>query len=305
MAYAAVTPLRGAAAVMAGQSWRTQPRKGGGGSGSQVTGSSGGAFGAGGDASQVATGTAQSNLAAAPYNVQLADIINATNRAAQQSANNARLGPQGQQIQSNLMTNAERASQGLLDPQTEAMLQQGIAARGQAAGFGVDSANLSAAYQRAIGDSIGQRQALGQQNYLDLLRENPSAPIYGMQEGNINPQTYASTATTEAARRMAADQFNKDLAYKYAALARSGGGRGGGGGAPSYSPVLSGGSGAPASNNLGDYTYTPTPPKMDASGKYYDLPTGNTYGNVMNPNGLVPSVNYDGTEDNMSNDITW
>lgn len=126
--------------------------------------------------------------------VQLADIINATNQAAQQSANAGRLGPQGVATQNSLLTDAQNEAQGLLDPQTEQMLQQGIAAQGNASGMGVDSANLAASYRRALGQTINSTEQQGQTNYLALLAANPSAPIYDMSGQLVSPATYASTA---------------------------------------------------------------------------------------------------------------
>ena len=151
-------------------------------------------YGVGSSAYNLAGNTANSNLAASGSMIQLADIINATNRAAQTAANNARLGPQGVDTQNTLLTNAQQEAQGLLDPQTEQMLQQGIAAQGNASGMGVDSANLAAAYRRALGQTINTTEQQGQSNYLALLAANPSAPIYDMSGQLVSPATYASTA---------------------------------------------------------------------------------------------------------------
>ena len=156
-------------------------------------------FGAGSAAYNLAGNTAQSNLAGSGSMVQLSDIINATNQAAQQSANAGRLGPQGVATQNSLLTNAQNQAQGLLDPQTEQMLQQGIAAQGNASGMGVDSANLAASYRRALGQTINSTEQQGQSNYLGLLAANPSAPIYDMSGNLVSPQTYASTANNQAA----------------------------------------------------------------------------------------------------------
>lgn len=185
---------------------------------------------------------AAANLAATPYNVQLADIINATNRAAQEASNKARLGPQGEQIQSNLLGNLEKQSAGLLDPQTEQMLRAGIAQSGAYTGMGVDSANLASAYRRALGQTIEGTEANAQNQYLALLAANPSAPIYDMGNTVMNPATYASAANEQANRELQAQLAQQELAYKYAALNASmnrgagGGGRGGGGGYGYYTP---------------------------------------------------------------------
>lgn len=146
----------------------------------------------------LATGASQSNLAAMPYNVQIADIINATNRAAQEAANKARLGPGGEAIQSNLLTNLGRQSAGLLDPQTEAMLQSGMAQSFGGRGFGVDSSALAAAYRRALGQTIEGTEAAAAKQYEDLLAANPAAPLYNMENLMVTPQTYLSGAESNA-----------------------------------------------------------------------------------------------------------
>lgn len=169
-------------------------------------------YGLGSAASEIPTTTASANLAAAGYNVQLADIINATNRAAQQAANAARLGPQGQQIQGNLLANAERESAGLLDPQTEQMLQASIAARGIGSGQGVDSPALAAAYTRALGTNINALEQQGLQNYTSLLAANPAAPIYNMGDLLTTPGTIASAAANQAAIQSRERQFLAELA---------------------------------------------------------------------------------------------
>src|ERR1019366_9424518 len=137
-------------------------------------------FGAGSAAYNLAGNNANSNLAASGSMIQLADIINATNQAAQQSANAGRLGPQGVATQNSLLTNAQNQAQGLLDPQTEQMLQQGIGAGGNASGMGVDSANLAASYRRALGQTINSTEQQGQTNYLNLLSACPSAAVHAM-----------------------------------------------------------------------------------------------------------------------------
>lgn len=163
-----------------------------------TTGDFSGAMGPGGLGPTMGAGAGQANLSAIPYNQSVSDWVNATNRAAQQAANASRLGPQGQQIQQNLMTNAERASAGLLDPQTEQMLRSGIAASGQYRGFGVDSPALAAAYRRALGQDITGTEQLGQQNYLQLLAANPSAPIYDAGNMVITPSQYAQAVLGQA-----------------------------------------------------------------------------------------------------------
>jgi hypothetical protein len=175
--------------------------------GGTTTGTAAGAyvnpFGPGSSAYNLAGNTAQSNLAGAGSMVELSNIINAQNESQQQMLNNARLGPQGVATQANLLNNAEKESQGLLDPSTEQMLQQGIAAMGESSGMGVDSANLASAYRRALGLDINTTEQQGQTNYLGLLAANPSAPLYDMSGQLVSPATYAQTAESQAALQAA------------------------------------------------------------------------------------------------------
>ena len=171
------------------------------------------------NAYQLPSDTARSNLASSPYNIQLSELVNQTNRAAQSAANAARLGPQGQEVQKTLLTNAQREAEGLLDPETEQMLRAGIAERGGASGMGVDSPNLASAYRRALGLDITATEAAGQQQYLGLLAANPSAPIYSPSSGFITPGQYASVAEAQAAASAPAP----------VSVSRGGGGGGGGG----------------------------------------------------------------------------
>lgn len=151
-------------------------------------------FAVGTPAYNLAQNTALSDIAALPNWISVANRVNAANRTAQQQANEARLGPQGVATQATLLENAQREAQGLLDPQTEAMLQQSIAESGAASGFGVDSANLASAYRRALGLDITATEQAGQKNYLDLLAANPSAPIFDLQAFLTNPGQYANVA---------------------------------------------------------------------------------------------------------------
>ena len=216
-------------------------------------------FGAGSAAYNLAGNNANSNLAASGSMIQLSDIINATNRAAQTAANDARLGPQGVATQNNLLTNAQNESAGLLDPQTEQMLQQGIAAGGNASGMGVDSANLAASYRRALGQTINSTEQQGQTNYLNLLSANPSAPIYDMSGQLVNPQTYAGVANSQA-----------NLA--------AGGGSGGGGGGRV-------GGGNPVGN-------TPAQNNNVPSGGGYAGPSGNQGSTSVNGQPVTGGVQY-------------
>ena len=227
-------------------------------------------YGLGSSAYNLAGNTAASNLAGSGSMIQLADIINATNRAAQTAANNSRLGDAGVATQNNLLTNAQNESQGLLDPQTEQMLQQGIAAQGNASGMGVDSANLAASYRRALGQTINSTEQQAQTNYLALLAANPSAPIYDMSGQLVSPQTYSNTAANQAA-----------LAASGGGGA-SGGGRVGGGNpltptAAQANNVPSGGGYAGAGNSAGTWVNAPVGYQQwqqtgDASGIDYSNP---------------------------------
>lgn len=186
-------------------------------------------FGAGGSAASLAENTATSNLSAAPDIAKVSDLVNKLNEAAQQSLNAGRLGPQGEQIQSNLLGNIEAGSRGEIDPATEQMLRQGLAESGQAGGFGVDSANLSSAYDRALGINIATREEQAQKDYLDMLGANPSAPLYDASKSLVTPDLYSQTASAQAARKldeeklaMTAAQFNQKQAAEKAALAPKG-----------------------------------------------------------------------------------
>ena len=161
-------------------------------------------FSMAGGAGQIAQNTAVSNMGAAANNTRLADLINATNQAAQQAANAGRLGPQGQQIQANSLTNIERASAGLLDPQTETMLRSGI--NENFGGGDVDSPALAAAYRLATRKTIESTEADAEKRYINMLAANPAAPIYNMGELMMNPATYAGAASAEAGRQLTAQE---------------------------------------------------------------------------------------------------
>lgn len=172
---------------------------------------SGDPYGMGGQAAEIPSTTAQSNLAAAGYNAQLADIINQTNVSAQQGANAARLGPAGQAIQGQLLTNIGRNAAGLLDPQTERMLQARIAASGIGHGMGVDSPSLASAYTRGLGTNINALEQQALDSYLKLLSGNPGAPVYSPSQQLTPPGTMASAANAQAARDAATRQFLAQL----------------------------------------------------------------------------------------------
>lgn len=149
-------------------------------------------------AANLATDTARSNLNASGYDVELTDLINATNRASQQAANASRLGTSGTAIQDQLVANTAANAQGYLDPSTLANIETNAAQQWGSRGFGVDTAAMSAAAERAMGlTSQGlEQQALT--NYGTLLADNPSAPIYSMQDLLVSPTTYSNTAANYA-----------------------------------------------------------------------------------------------------------
>lgn len=172
------------------------------------------------NAYNLAGNTARSNLAATPYNTQLADVINATNQAAQQSANASRLGPQGQAVQGQILSNIGAGASGQLSPGTMNLIGTSMAERGARGGFGADSPNTNAALMRAFAITAEDQQARAASQYGQLLNENPSAPIYSAGNNLLSPGTYASVANAQTGSG-----------------GGGGGGRaGGGGGGVSYAP---------------------------------------------------------------------
>ena len=161
-------------------------------------------FSTGGSASQVGPNVSESNLASASGNTRLANLVNAVNQASQQAANAGRLGPQGEQIQANSLTNIERASAGLLDPQTESMLRAGI--NENFGGGAVDSPALAAAYRRETGKTIEETEADAEKRYINMLAANPSAPVFDMGNLMVDPSVYASSASAEAARQASSQE---------------------------------------------------------------------------------------------------
>src|SRR5512147_1783427 len=111
-----------------------------------ATGTTGGVL-----AGTLASDLAKSNLDASGYNTELTNIINELNRSAQQAANAARLGPAGQSIQNQLLSNTAANARGEVAPDVLQQLAMYGAQRGAAGGFGVDSSNTNAAVMRALG----------------------------------------------------------------------------------------------------------------------------------------------------------
>ena len=165
----------------------------------------------------LATDTAQSNLAASPYDQSLADLINATDQAAQQRANAGRLGPAGQNIQNQLLANTQSNAQGNLDPNTLQRIESNLAQQWGSSGFAPDTAAMSAAAERAMGlTSIGLESQAATE-YGNLLAENPSAPIYSMGNLMVSPNLYASQGNQYA---NSANEYAQNLASRQDAAAR-------------------------------------------------------------------------------------
>ena len=142
----------------------------------------------------LASNTAQSNLAAMPYSQSVADMVNAANQSAQQSANAGRLGPGGQAVQNQLLANAGSQAAGQISPGTVSTIEQAMAERGGGGGFAPDSPNTNAALMRMLGQTSEQQQAAGLAGYSTLLGDNPSAPIYSAGSNLVTPGQYANTA---------------------------------------------------------------------------------------------------------------
>jgi hypothetical protein len=171
-------------------------------------------YGPSGSASSLAEDTTRSNLHAAPDIAKLSQLINSLNEASQQQLNASRLGPQGQQIQGTLLENIQAGASGLLDPTTEQMLRQNLASSGAAGGFGVDSANLASAYTRALGLDIADREAQAQKDYLAMLEQNPSAPLYDASKLLVSPETFSQTASQQANRQIEEERLAQQ-AYEF------------------------------------------------------------------------------------------
>lgn len=228
---------------------------------------------------------AQSNLMASPYNVKLADLVNATNRAAQSAANASRLGPQGAAIQNQILGNVAAGAAGKLAPGTINTMEDVAAQRGVAGGFGVDSPNINAALLRSLGLTAEEQQAKAASQYSQLLAENPSAPIYGMQNLLVSPGEYASVASAQAAAQRPTTV--------------SGGGGGGGGGRTGGGYVPSA-----AESNMVPYgggypgAGTATGSKYSASGDYtWEDMLAELYGQNNVAGGLAASTGPQSAEE--------
>lgn len=170
-------------------------------------------FGATGSARQVATGAAESNLAAAPDITRLSDLVNSINRAAQQAANVSRI-PGEAGLEQLSSENIRRGLQGLVDPTTEAMLRSDIAARYAGAGFGVDTPALSSAYHRALGLDVAALQEQAQRDLTAAVARNPAAPIVDASSFLVDPRTYASVSESQAQRQLEQERLAQQ-AYQF------------------------------------------------------------------------------------------
>lgn len=235
----------------------------------------GGDYGA--DPATLATKTAQSNLAASPYNVQLADIINRVNREAQKQANLARIpGAAGLEEQSS--ENIQDLLAGRLSSSYLENLYTNLAQQWGGRGYGVDTPALNAAALRAIGITTEDLQKRGQEQLTAAYDRNKPAPLFDISSMLTTPSVYSTTAANRATLEERAREAEAELAYKYAALSRSLGGGGGGGGAPRlerYTPGTTGAGGyMPTTFYGGPGTLTTPPPTVPADWEQYMTGSG-------------------------------
>jgi hypothetical protein len=191
------------------------------------TSSSGLSTGAGSFAGQLGSLTAQSNLSALPYDEQLSQVINATDQAAQQTANMGRI-PNEPALETSSSSDIAAELAGQLAPGTVSTIQDSMAQMYGGSGFGVDSAATSAAAMRAMGlTAEGQVQA-GESNLTAAAGRNPAAPITSLDSLMVSPNQYMSAA------QMAQNAQNTGTTS-----GGSGGTRasGGGGGSPYSTPA--------------------------------------------------------------------
>lgn len=179
------------------------------------------------DPSMVPVDSAESNLNAAPYNLGIANLVNAANRAAQKSSLAQRI-PQGPQLEELSSENIGRELRGELSQSYLDNLYQNLSGLYGSRGYGVDTPALNAAAMRAIGIDTEKLQAAGQEHLTAALARNPAAPIFDYSKLLMSPAEYASIAASNAALAERAREFDEEMAL------RSLGGSGRGGGAPRY-----------------------------------------------------------------------
>lgn len=171
-------------------------------------------YAAGGAAAGLATSAAESNLAAAPDIAKISQLINSLNEAQQQQLNRSRLGPQGEQIQANLLTNVEAGSRGELTPSEMRVLQQSVAENWGVRGFGPDAPAGIADYTNRYLRTQYEREQDAEANYARLLAENPSAPLFNASELMVSPAQYSATAAAQAQRQLEQERLAQQ-AYQF------------------------------------------------------------------------------------------
>lgn len=231
MPLAAMSPVAALAGFSTAPSWAST------GYGPATLGQTGG-YGTGAAANALSQGqqyamnlpsqVGQANLQALNYDQQLAATANATNQLAQIAANQARLGPQGQQLQNQIMQNAMAGAQGEITPSELRTFQDISAQQWGGRGFGVDN---PAAYSDVMNRYLRtqyQREQDAANTLQQLYAENPSAPITRLEDFYLTPGQFSSSALA------AANLLNPPLTT-------GGTPRGGGGGGDGVNVLLPGG----------------------------------------------------------------
>lgn len=201
MPLAAMSPVAALAGFSTAPSWAST------GYGPATLGQTGG-YGTGAAANALAQGqqyamnlpsqVGQANLQALNYDQQLAATANATNQLAQIAANQARLGPQGQQLQNQIMQNAMAGAQGEITPSELRTFQDISAQQWGGRGFGVDN---PAAYSDVMNRYLRtqyQREQDAANTLQQLYAENPSAPITRLEDFYLTPGQFSSSALAAA-----------------------------------------------------------------------------------------------------------
>lgn len=200
-------------------------------------------FGYGTTPGTLSTATAQSNLAAAPYHVQLANVINAANRAAQQQANVARI-PGAAGLEELSSRNIQEELSGQLSQSYLDQLYGNLAQSWGGRGFGVDTGALNAAALRAIGLTTEELRKQGQLDLTAAYDRNPAAKLFDISPYLTTPSVYSSAANERARLAEEAREFDAKLALEYASLAAKGAAGGGApritGGLPTYTGTQGG-----------------------------------------------------------------
>jgi hypothetical protein len=160
-------------------------------------------------AQTLATGTAKSNLAAAPDIARISSLINALNSAQQQALNKSRLGAPGQAIQDQILANTAAGARGELTPSELRTLQASTAESSGGRGFGVDSPSGYADFTNRYLRTQYERQQDALDNLTKLYADNPAAPLYNAGENVVAPQTYAAAQSAEANRALEAQRLQQ------------------------------------------------------------------------------------------------